>query len=398
MICCVWHWAQVIRYVVFLMPCPPRGGFDAQRTYCRHHFAMGHLYFQFRCRSFAEEPQRTPKVTARDFRLLRPVCAVLEFSGGSSFTALLNAQTRKVAVTVNWKNPYAEPSGRWLKGNLHAHSAQGSPCSDIPLSDLLQAYKARGYDFLSVSDHMTVTRPECDGLTLLPGLEWNSRIGFMPNGAVTYQDHLGVYGSHDLLEQCIPLKDRDSVFRAVDGEECFVVANHPNWTEHGHYDFNILLRIAGRIDGMEIFNALIESEEGSAYAVAEWDRLLAAGHRVLGLASDDAHDAPHVGCAWIMADCADNTSTAVLNAIRQGRFYCSSGVSIASLKRDGDVVSIVLEEEMRIDVIGRAGKLIARHVGTGAAFSFNTVDTPYVRFHVMDRNWGQAWSQPFFRG
>jgi hypothetical protein len=61
-------------------------------------------------------------------------------------------------------------------------------------------------------------------------------------------------------------------------------------------------------------------------------------------------------------------------------------------------VSIVLEEEMRIDVIGRAGKLIARHVGTGAAFSFNTVDTPYVRFHVMDRNWGQAWSQPFFRG
>lgn len=300
-------------------------------------------------------------------------------------------------MTINWTNPYAAPSGNWFKGNLHSHSTPGSPCSAVPLSDLIGEYHAQGYDFLSVSDHMIATRTESNGMTLLPGLEWNSRIGFMPNGSVTYQDHLGVYGTYDFLERCIPFKKRDEVLHAAADQKCFIVANHPNWTEHGHYDFSALLQIAGRIHGIEIYNAIVESEEGEAYALAEWDRLLAAGHRVLGLASDDSHHVDHVGHAWIMVDAVDSSAASLHEAIRKGRFYCSTGVTVSCVERRGDVVSVVVGEEARIDVIGHAGRLLDRHVGKEASFDFSGSDTSYVRFQIVDREWGQAWTQPLFR-
>lgn len=300
-------------------------------------------------------------------------------------------------MIINWKNPYHSPTGNWFKGNLHAHSAQGSPCSVVPLPDLISTYASAGYDFLAISDHMTVTRPESDALTLIPGLEWNSRIGFMPNTAVTYQDHLGFYGCHAGLERCVEHKDRDSVLHAASDNDLFVIANHPNWTKDGHYSFEELLQIGSRIDGVEIFNALIEVEPGDAYALAEWDRLLAEGHRVLGVASDDSHDCKDVGLGWIMVDAPQNTQEDILASLRQGRFYCSSGARILEIGRQDDVVSLTVAEESRLDVVGSGGALLDRQVGTSVSYDFNNSDTSYVRFHVIDTNWGQAWSQPFFR-
>ncbi len=299
-------------------------------------------------------------------------------------------------MTLDWKNLYGNTKQQsWFKGNLHAHCAPFSPCSGISEETLLREYRSRNYDFLSVSNHLALTEADGGELTLLPGLEWNSRVGFMPNRAVTHQDHFGIYGDPAILGRCLEQRTRAGVLQTSGG--CFVVANHPNWMEHGHHGLTMLQGDGGCVHGIEIYNALVETEEGDASAVNVWDRLLAAGHRVLGVVGDDAHAVKDIGRAWIMVAAERNTPEVVMDAIRRGRFYGSTGVTLGGIERAGDVVRIGTEEDARIDAIGRAGRLLARHVGTEAAFDFRDADTPYIRFQVMDRNWCQAWTQPFFR-
>ncbi len=66
---------------------------------------------------------------------------------------------RELAVTtdVNWTNPYAERHGTWLRGNLHAHTSPASSCATLPVEVVLDLYADLGYDFLCLSDHMTLT-------------------------------------------------------------------------------------------------------------------------------------------------------------------------------------------------------------------------------------------------
>lgn len=301
-------------------------------------------------------------------------------------------------MTVNWNNPYAFGKGHWLKGNLHAHSSPASPCSIINFEDLLSLYQDKDYHFLSISDHMEVTEAQCDDLVLLPGLEWNSRVGYMPNKAVTHQHHLGLYAmEHAHLHPYLDYREQGPLLAAMDRDDSLRVANHPNWMEGGHYRLEDLLRLNGLVDGMEIYNAVIEQEEGEADATALWDRLLAADCRLLGFASDDSHAAGDIGHAWIMVRSQNNSPAAIYSSIKQGNFYCSTGVLFQDLGRTGDSIFLELEEEACITLIGKAGRLLHKKIGTSLEWDFAQFDTPYVRIHVVDKKWRQAWSQPFFK-
>ena len=50
----------------------------------------------------------------------------------------------------------AEPTARWYKGNLHAHS-QWSDGQDLP-EVALDAYKKRGYNFFAFTEHNALQR------------------------------------------------------------------------------------------------------------------------------------------------------------------------------------------------------------------------------------------------
>ncbi|WP_461209442.1 CehA/McbA family metallohydrolase domain-containing protein [Desulfocurvus sp. DL9XJH121] len=300
-------------------------------------------------------------------------------------------------MAVNWTNPYECTNGHWLKGNLHAHTAPASPCSVIPQDELLALYRDAGHDFLSISDHLHVTRAEDERLVLIPGLEWNSRIGHMPDHSVTHQHHLGLYTpDHETLKSCLAHRTQGSLLAAVQGRDVLLVANHPGW-EKGHYDLADLLRLSRAVPCVEIYNAVIEGHEGQADVTHLWDRLLSADSPMLGLASDDSHAGDGVGRAWIMVRAEERTPASILAAVAEGNFYCSTGAAITDLGRDGDAVRITLPAPARITVIGRMGARLAVARAQSLSWSFSQADTPYARFHVMDSDWGQAWSQPFFR-
>ena len=298
---------------------------------------------------------------------------------------------------VNWQNTYEKREGQWFKGSLHSHSSPNSPCSHMTLQDLQAAYLKKGYDFLSVSDHMTITEAESQDLAMIPGMEWNTRTRYLPVRSITYETHMGFYSlDHAVMEKFQAQATWQTAFKAVSDDDPLIVLNHPNWTQDGHYDIALLLVLAEQASGLEIFNHVTQFGEGQADATPQWDRLLSHRKPILGFASDDSHREESVGHAWLMVRAPQKTPASIFASIKQGNFYCSTGVVLKDIFRREQTVGIELEQEARISFYGDAGKLLHRVVASEASFSFEQADTSYIRVEVHDRNWAQAWSQPFF--
>jgi hypothetical protein len=261
---------------------------------------------------------------------------------------------------------------------------------------LLDKYIEKNYDFLSISDHLTVTVVDNPALTMIPGTEWNSRTGQVSSGTITRYDHVGIYGIDPAgIETYLPHKSLDKVMNCPENG-VLKIANHPNWLIEEHHRLETLLRFGRSFNGIEIYNYTLEVDHGLADATWKWDRLLSMGFPLLGFAGDDSHKRDDIGYAWIMVRASLNTSESIFKAITEGNFYCSTGVIITELVRANDQVSIALPADANIRVIGSGGRILAVHTGREFSWNFSSRPTDYIRFHVQNSLWQQAWSQPFF--
>ena len=148
---------------------------------------------------------------------------------------------------------------------------------------------------------------------------------------------------------------------------------------------------------------------------AIWDALLSKGKVVWGVASDDTHDylalddreAPTPGKAWIVLHAASPTLESIMDAMRKGRFYASTGISIDTYSADDKEISISLGRQrtwrsLASDTryvtrfIGESGKLLAEVPGTAPRYRFKGTEQ-YVRASIIDSDGRRAWTQPVFR-
>ncbi len=272
-----------------------------------------------------------------------------------------------------------------LRGNLHCHSQQSD--GSAPPQEVIAAYAAAGHGFLMLSDHDTLTTTEryaqwdAHGLVLVPGSEI-TRDG----------PHLLRVGGDG---EIAPDEDRQRVIDAIGAAGGLAVMNHPNWfAEHDHCPQDTLVVLSGYA-GIEIYNAVIAEFEGSPYALDRWDRLLSRGRRLWGFANDDAHHLRQVGQAWNVAFPRTRDAGGVVAALREGRFYASTGVTIERITVTEDVLEIVAPEAGRIVATGVHSKRLA--MADGDRLRLRVPDgTPYVRFECWGRGERFAWSQPFF--
>lgn len=300
-------------------------------------------------------------------------------------------------MSVNWFNPYTDTAGNWFRGNLHSHCLPKSPCAAIQLEALLAGYIAKKYDFLSISDHLSVTTAVSETITLFPGLEWNSRAGHMAGTVQTCYDHVGIHALHeDLVESSLRFRTLQELLDWQDNG-VLRIANHPGWLEGEHYDLTTLMRFAGCLDGMEIYNHSIEADPGQADSTWKWDCLLSMGCPLLGFAHDDAHCSADIGKAWLMVRAENNSPAEIFKSLKRGNFYCSSGVSILNLERTEATIQITLEEDANIRVIGNFGRVLQELSGKTMKWSFTDDAIDYARFHVRNSAWQQGWSQPFYK-
>jgi hypothetical protein len=112
---------------------------------------------------------------------------------------------------------------------------------------------------------------------------------------------------------------------------------HPYWSALSaeHY------LEAPALSGIEVFNGGAEQQQGNGLSVVHWDAILATGRVCHGIATDDSHYAGQDSrLAWTMVKARERTREAVLDALRRGLLYGSSGPEIHDLRLDGDGVEV----------------------------------------------------------
>lgn len=279
-------------------------------------------------------------------------------------------------------SPYlAEPGAIWLRGNLHMHT-QRSDGRDTPQA-MIDRYAEAGYDFLALSDHDTLgTFDDLDarGMVLLPANE--------VCGGYRHMLHIGarsLVNAGENLQQTID---------AIVADGGLAILCHPNWQEQwNHYPYELLAGLKG-YSGIEIFNGVCLEQPGSHLAVDKWERLLASGKSVWGFANDDAHRLGQTFRAWNVVRAAARSQNAILDALRCGSFYASTGVEITEISARGAILTVKTRNADRLAVFGEGGVRLAIVDGAELVFDAGALDTRFFRVECYGRGGDCAWTQP----
>ena len=287
-----------------------------------------------------------------------------------------------MSSSARLENPYSRhPNTCWLKGGLHAHTNRSD--GRATPEQMIRAYADHGYDFLAITDHDVAsdyTGLDACGMTLLHGCEVSSA-----------GPHILQIGGHGRPE---PKPDRQEVLDAINAAGGIAVLNHPNWgRDFDHFSFELMAALRG-MAGIELCNATVLPAPGSHLAIDKWDRLLTRNIMTWGFANDDAHDTDQIGLAWNMVLARDRSPEAILDALRNGSFYASTGVRLEAIEVDGTRLTIVAPDAEAMAVITENGRRVYTAESQRIEFDAGNGNTPYVRIECYGRGERMAWSQP----
>jgi hypothetical protein len=299
-----------------------------------------------------------------------------------------------------------EGDGVWLRCALHTHTTN----SDGELSPdlLVRHYDWAGYDVLAITDHWVRTAERStNGLLVIPSTELNAQAGGPEHDA-----HVLALGVE--ADPVIP----EGEFAALPEVVAWILANggvpylaHTYWSG---------LRVdqweeCEGLVGIEVWNAGCELEIGRGDSSLHWDEALERGHRLFALATDDSHHPGFdSGFAWTMVRAAEKTQAAVLDALRTGAFYGSTGPEIHSLELDDAAVTVRCSPAESVTLVSsryrgaraNAGRLGYPHNSTilerdshgliTAVRLERPHGTPYGRLEVADSAGRRAWTNPLW--
>lgn len=350
----------------------------------------------------------------------------------------------------------------WFKGNTHTHAAielNGWSHGNAGPDEVIRWYHDHGYHFVAITDHnrwnqgsLSIDEPTGrEDFVVLSGMEITSDHHYP---GVNQENKRKVHSTALGVNQEINWLFEDSAVSSIIQQHATRVAsagglailNHPN------YRFQVQAKdiiAAPEIGFIEIFNAHPRAnQEGHAgYRIPTedlWDEVLGNGQRVWGVAADDAHDfglygtlmrrfgAAPPGGAWIMVRAPKLSQDNILEAMKAGDFYASTGVHLSEVNLLGDALHVAVNEELTdfethsrwveasallvpsddshlvIEFIGQHGKLLHwTHDQYEASFHIPAGE-PYVRTRVTllrkifsltgkDRAKAfYAWTQPYF--
>lgn len=276
--------------------------------------------------------------------------------------------------TIN--NPYIDGGNLSLKGQLHCHTTNSSDGHQSPF-DVVTAYKNAGYDFIAITDHNCITQdPDVPGITFIQSVEETSTV------------HITAY---DVTELSGLTSAQDTInFEVARGKLCSIA--HPNWSVEnidkrelvGYYDYNFT----------EIYSSLISHY--ASPAEDKVDAVLTSGKRLFYIASDDCHNIHDVfNKGWVVVQCSQNTKDDILNNLRKGNFYASTGNDI-TISVTENVITASSTSASDIQFIGMGGKVLKTSNGFTSSYTLKG-DEMYVRVKstkVSDNT--VAWAQPIF--
>lgn len=307
--------------------------------------------------------------------------------------------------------PFANP-GQFYRGNLHLHSSRSD--GTMSPAEVLAAYKAQGYDFVSLTDHflprarfhkdavagefITVSDTRTfndDTFTTILGAELHGLA--MENGELWHIVAVGLPA--DFLDLQEGETGIEVARRAADAG-AWVALAHPAWNAVSVTD---ALQLTSFAHAVEIYNHACAVGVDRADGWYMLDLLCQQGHRLQGYAADDAHfklpDHPDGFGGWVMVKAETLDPDALLAALKAGAYYSSTGPRIHDITIEGDTVTVSCDPAARVLLSGNGARYQRVH---GADLTRAELDASAYREHgwfrvtVLAADGTRAWSNPIW--
>lgn len=287
------------------------------------------------------------------------------------------------------ENPF-ESSGSWYRANLHAHTTMSD--GDLSPEEAADFYRRAGYQVLAITDHSHVTDVpgEFRDFLLLSGVELQedrSRQG------TTYHIVGLDVRSRGRIEAPADAKAQHMVDMVrEDGGEAILA--HPYWSGLMAED---VVDLSGCF-ALEVYNTGCDLEILRGYSMVHWDDLLTLGHDYGGVAVDDGHGgAFDHGFGWTMIKAQELSAEAVMDALRRGLYYASTGPEIVDLQITDSGIAVKTSPVRSIALVSAPGVGSRRIADPGRAITqaeFAAPPARYCRVEATDADGKTAWSNP----
>ena len=150
------------------------------------------------------------------------------------------------------------------------------------------------------------------------------------------------------------------------------------------------------LDFVEIYNHSCTMAGEDSYIIKAFDDILRDGKKIYATMCDDSHKLERMFGGWVMINADRLDYKTIMEALKNGDFYCSNGPEIYSLVRDGNTVTIKTSPAKRIALSTgsrRCGVLWGAGV-TEATFKLEDSDG-YFRISVDDIYGNHAHTQAY---
>ncbi|MBP6963401.1 MAG: PHP domain-containing protein [Armatimonadetes bacterium] len=300
----------------------------------------------------------------------------------------------------------------WARGNLHTHTtnSDGDSAPDV----VVEWYKSNGYQFLVISDHWKVTDPAPldkpgDDFVLIPGEETGVKGAPKPihGNAIGVSRIVG--GAQYAGSPAKSLSKMVQQIRAAGGVP---QVNHPNF--RWSFGYRELRGLKGPYL-LEVYNGNPSVNNHGSEAVMSveqvWDMLLSDGIEVYATATDDAHafkemaaNKSNPGRGWICARVPTPSAENILDALRRGDFYASTGVELADCSFEGNTMRVQVAPKVGlkywIRFVGKWGRILQESTGASAVYTAagKREKNDYVRCKVIASDETVAWTQAYRPG
>lgn len=306
---------------------------------------------------------------------------------------------------MNLATPF-DRDGVWLRCALHAHTTNSD--GQLQPEALVAHYTWAGYDVLCITDHWHRTvEPSTSALLVIPGMELNATIAGTGNDAHVLA--LGV--DSDPLDPLDGFPDLAETVRWIAENGGVPYLAHTYWSGLRPEEFEDCPGLVG----IEVWNSGCEQELGRGNGSLHWDEVLERRHPLFALATDDSHNPGFdSGFAWTWVRATERSQPAVLEALRQGWFYGSTGPEIHAVSLEDDVIEVRCSPAAAITLY--AGRVWGARVNAGrmgyryraevldvdasgairAARLKRPPGAPYGRIEITDAQGGRAWTNPLW--
>lgn len=291
-----------------------------------------------------------------------------------------------------------------LKGALHCHTTRsdgrGAP------DETIRYHADHGYDFMAVTDHRIYNylnyAPDTKML-IIPGMEMDRNLP----GPGVHCHHIVCLGPEKEKGNGFEQDQRFESGRITKTSECqemldmlhangnMTIYCHPEWSGVSAREFEDL---KGNF-AMEIWNSGCVIEDGKDQNAPYWDELLIQGKQIWGVATDDGHEMYQHCNGWVMVNSECNVG-AVLEALKQGAFYSSTGPEIYDFYVEEGQAYVECSPVADIQFVHfRAPyRLVKGSMDHPITFGSTKIreGTEYIRAVVRDVEGRRAWTNPIF--